>query len=73
MEGGVRPDWMACDMITINIHHEVGAALAVSGNMYQSTPSVIKLGVDRLIAARIPRTDTMLKFPSKVISPLDPE
>gem|GEM_PF-217775 len=46
MEGGVRPDWMACDMITTNIHHEVGAALAVSGNMYQSTPSVIKLGVD---------------------------
>jgi transposase len=37
---------MACAMITTNIHHEVGAALAVSGNQYQGTPGGIKLGVD---------------------------
>ena len=37
---------MACAMITTNIHHEVGAALAVSGHQYQGIPGVIKLGVD---------------------------
>ena len=37
---------MACDMITTNIHHKVGAAVAVSGNEYQNSPGVIKLGVD---------------------------
>ena len=46
MEGGAWAGWFTGDMITKNIHHEVGAALAVTGNPYQSTPAAIKLGVD---------------------------
>ena len=33
-------------MNTTNIHHEVEAALAVTGNTYQSAPAALKLGVD---------------------------
>ncbi len=46
MEVGWWAGWFTGDMITANVHHEVGAALAVSGNEYQGTPGVIKLGVD---------------------------
>jgi transposase len=46
MEVGWWAGWFTGDMITKNIHHEVGAALAVSGNPYQGTPAAIKLGVD---------------------------
>jgi transposase len=46
MEVGWCAGWFTGDMKTTNVHHEVEAALAVTGNPYQSTLSVIKLGVD---------------------------
>jgi hypothetical protein len=46
MTGGERVWELTGSMKTTNEHHEVGAALAVSGHPYQSAPAAIKLGVD---------------------------